>query len=444
MKKRAITRREFLAGAGVAGGMIIIGDQLIKVSPRRAATSRSRNRIRVAVVGLGRQGQLLLKSFMNVPGTEIAALCDVDQVALNRARSVVEMPRGQRSPRLFSDVRRILDEPSIDAVLIATPNHWHSLMGIWACQAGKHCYIESPCSHSFHEGRQLVTAAQRYGSIVQYGSLGHRSGASGLDEVDIACIGPIQSIRTVCFSNKVPASSSSPSFKKSRDFDLWLGPARFEQPTQIQLDWRKYPPMHNGALGFFALDDLHRNLQLLGSELPIKVSTLSSGKSSSLARGSCIAIQMEFGGNGSRQARRLDLEVLPMTALPRKLAHLVTAQGSGQASRKESHPSVVSETTITGAGGSLTAVKLHAALDETDYLVRNFVEAVRESKQQLLASPIEQAHVACGSLHLANISLALKRPLTFDPTTQAAVNDAQAAELLQGFHRAPYTLPRKL
>ena len=441
MKKRGMTRREFLAGAAAAGGMIVIGDRLIKGRTRYASASRPADKIRVAVVGLGRQGQLLLKSFMKVPGVEIAALCDVDEGALNKVRAQVETTRGQRLPRLVSDVRRVLDDSSIDAISIATPNHWHALMGVWACQAGKDCYIESPCSHSFFEGKQLVAATQQYQRIIQYGSLGQISSLSGFDQSTIYCLGAIHSVRTICFSNRVQVNNARPSFKKSRDFDLWLGPARIEKPDGIEPNWRKLPQMHNGALGFFALDDLHRNLRLLGPDLPTKVSTLSSGKSASVIRGACIAVQMEFGNDGTGASKRLDLEVLPKRAMPREIEQFLAAR---KASHKSAYSGVVSETTIKGSGGSLTYINSPDSSDETSYLVENFVEAVRERKQELLASPIERAHVTCGSLHLANISLVLKRPLAFNPSTQSSINDAQVDELLLGFHRAPYTLPTKI
>ncbi len=446
MKKRGITRRAFLAGAGAAGGMLVIGDQLIKVRPRFAPVSGLQDRIRVAVIGLGRQGQLLLKSLLKHQAIEIVALCDVDQIALNKARTLVEVTPGQRPPHLFSDMRRILDDQSVDAVSIATPNHWHALMGIWACQAGKDCYIESPCSHSFFEGRQLVAAAQKYQRIVQYGGLGQINDLSGFDADTLSYLGPIQSIRTICFSSTARARISPPSFKKSRDLDLWLGPARLPKASLAQLNWRKYPQMQNGELGFFALDELHQNLQLLGSKFPAKASTLSSGAASSVARGACIAIQMEFDGNEPAGRRgRLDLEVLPISAMPRETARLVAADNAvAKDSKKGSPLSVVSETTFKGSGGSLTATSRRNAEVECEYLVQNFIAAVRERKQQLLASPIERAHVSCGALHLANISLALKRPISFDPAAQSSINDSQVDELLLGSHRSPFVLPGEI
>jgi hypothetical protein len=445
VKKEGITRRAFLAGAGAAGGMIIIGEQLDLLRSRAASAARRGEQVRVGMVGLGRQGQLLLRAFMAVPSVEIAALCDVDQAALKKAYSHVAESRATRLPTLFSDVRRVLDDRDVDVISIATPNHWHSLMGIWACQAGKDCFIESPCSHSFFEGRQLVAAAQKYGRIMQYGSLGQISDLAGFDPVELACIGEIQKIRTVCFSDKASAETTPPRFRKPRDFDLWAGPARVELPERAQLDWRKLPPMNNGDLGFFALNELHRNLQLLGCSLPSKVSTLSTGRHANLMSGERVAVQMQFNGDAQGVTSGwLDLEMLPMSDVPREVARLAAAKARGVEGKEDQALSVISETTVRGSGGTLTAISLPQTARETEYLVQNFIAAVLERDRQMLASPVSQAHVSCGSLHLANISLALKRSVAFDPETQSSIGDPQVNELLLGSHRAPYTVPARV
>lgn len=439
MSKKGITRREFLAGAGAAGGMLVLGDGLASA---RVATAPS-DRIRVALAGLGRQGRTLLDAFMQTPGVEVAAVCDVDEAALNRARAAVEAAGAKRRPHLFSDVRRALDDRHIDAVAIATPNHWHSLMGIWACQSGKDCYVESPCSHSFHEGWQLVAAAQKYERVVQYGGLGAVGGLSGFDPVAVACLGPVRSIRTVCFPSKTPADAPPPRFSTPGDHDLWLGPARASRAHRAQLNWRKLPSMHNNDLGFFALNDLHAGLRLLESTLPARVSTLSAGRYASVTRGACVAVRMEFDGRGGA-AGRLDLEVLPRSAMSRETARLAAARQGSRPAEKGRPAGVVSETTVRGAGGSLTMVSVRDPAADAEYLVQNFVAAVRGRNRQMLASPIEHGHITCGSLHLANISLALKRPVNFDPETQSSPYDEQVEELLLGSHRAPYTLPSKI
>src|SRR5580700_7814026 len=158
------TRRDFLknvakttGAAGVYTGLTFL------TRPERVFGAN--DRVRVAVCGLRSRGKDHLDAFSRVPNVEIAALCDVDETVLNKRRGEVG-----GSPRTFVDVRRLLEDPTIDAISIATPNHWHALMAIWACQAGKDVYVEKPCSHNLWEGQQLIAAAKRYNRIVQHGT----------------------------------------------------------------------------------------------------------------------------------------------------------------------------------------------------------------------------------------------------------------------------------
>src|SRR5438128_11518007 len=158
------TRRDFLetvakstGAAGAFAGLTFL------TRPERVFGAN--DRVRVAVCGLRSRGKDHLDAFARLPNVEIAALCDVDEAVLNKRRGEVK-----GSPRTFVDVRRLLEDPTIDAVSIATPNHWHALMAIWACQAGKDVYVEKPCSHNLWEGRQLVRAAKKYQRIVQHGT----------------------------------------------------------------------------------------------------------------------------------------------------------------------------------------------------------------------------------------------------------------------------------
>jgi len=125
--------------------------------------------VRVAICGVRGRGKDHIHGFSRVPGTEIAALCDVDESILNQRLGDVEK-LGVAKPKSYVDVRKLLEDKDIDAISIAAPNHWHSLMAIWACQAGKDVYIEKPCSHNWFEGRQLVRAVKKYNRICQHGS----------------------------------------------------------------------------------------------------------------------------------------------------------------------------------------------------------------------------------------------------------------------------------
>jgi predicted dehydrogenase len=127
------------------------------------------DRVRVAVCGTRGRGVDHIHGFAHVPGVELAALCDVDENVLNQRLGDVQK-LGLAKPKGYGDVRKLLEDKEIDAISIATPNHWHSLIGIWGCQAGKDVYVEKPCSHNTFEGRQLVKAVKKYNRICQHGS----------------------------------------------------------------------------------------------------------------------------------------------------------------------------------------------------------------------------------------------------------------------------------
>src|SRR5499427_474020 len=154
------SRRSFLKTGAAAGALAAF------VRPARVLGAN--DRVRIAICGIRGRGMDHVKRFSKVPGVEIAAVCDIDENVLGTRFADIEkldLPK----PRAFTDVRKVLEDKSIDAISVAAPNHWHSLMGIWACQAGKDAYVEKPCSHNWWEGKQLVAAVNRYGRIVQMG-----------------------------------------------------------------------------------------------------------------------------------------------------------------------------------------------------------------------------------------------------------------------------------
>src|ERR1700738_3523126 len=171
-----VTRRDFLKTAAktTAGASAFSG---ITFLTRPERVFGANDRVRVAVCGLKGRGKDHLEAFSRVPNVEIAALCDVDDTVLNKRRAEL----GGR-PRAVADVRRLLEDQSLDAISIAAPNHWHALMAIWACQAGKDVYVEKPCSHNLWEGRQLVRAAEKYQRIVQHGTQS-RSGRAAVEAI---------------------------------------------------------------------------------------------------------------------------------------------------------------------------------------------------------------------------------------------------------------------
>ena len=159
-------RRHFLMTTAAAAGVLL--------RPRLASANDT---VRVACVGVRGQGRSHLQQYGKMKNVEIAAICDVDENILDDRLNMVEKASGKR-PARYTDLRKLLEDKSIDAVSIATPNHNHTLQAIWSLQAGKDVYVEKPCSHNIYECRQIVAAAKKYGKIVQHG-VNARSSAGG-------------------------------------------------------------------------------------------------------------------------------------------------------------------------------------------------------------------------------------------------------------------------
>ena len=145
-----IERRDFIKSTTAA---LTVGAATLALKPHSVLGAN--DRVRVAICGTRGRGVDHIHGFDKVPNVEIAALCDVDENVLNQRLADVEK-LGRPKPKSYTDIRKLLEDKEIDAVSIATPNHWHSLIGIWALQAGKDVYVEKPCSHNTFEGRQLV------------------------------------------------------------------------------------------------------------------------------------------------------------------------------------------------------------------------------------------------------------------------------------------------
>src|SRR5207302_4831404 len=140
-----------------------------------------------------------LQAFTTLPNVDLVALCDVDQSVLGNAVKAVES-KGKKAPTAYTDLRKLLDDKSIDVISIATPNHQHTLQTIWACQAGKDVYVEKPCSHNMFEARQIVAAAQKYNRLVQHGSQQRSAiGREAIQHLRDGLIGEVYMARGLCY-----------------------------------------------------------------------------------------------------------------------------------------------------------------------------------------------------------------------------------------------------
>src|SRR5580698_509196 len=236
------------------------------------------DRLRIAVIGLRGRGKDHLKTFANIPGVEVAAICDIDEnVIAERLGTMKELGMGK--PKTYGDVRKLLEDKSIDAVTVAAPNHWHSLMGIWACQAGKDAYVEKPCSHNWWEGKQLVAAANKYNRVVQHGTQSRSSvGAKeAVQHLRDGLIGDVYLSRGLCFKWRDTIGRTPKSdVPAGVNYDLWLGPApnRGFSKNRFHYNWHWFWDTGNGDLGNQGIHEVDTARWGLGVGFPTKVSAI--------------------------------------------------------------------------------------------------------------------------------------------------------------------------
>ncbi len=210
----------------------------------QTVTASPNDTIRVATIGLRGRGKDHIKEITGQKGVELVAVCDIDQKVLEAGAKDVEN-RTQKAPKTYTDYRKLLEDKSIDAISIATPNHWHTLMTIQACQAGKDVYVEKPCTHNLFEVKQIVAAARKYNRMVQQGSQSRSSAAlrDGVQKLREGQIGDIYLSRGLCYKWRDTIGhkpvSDPPSWV---DYDLWTGPAPMVpfKENRFHYNWHWY------------------------------------------------------------------------------------------------------------------------------------------------------------------------------------------------------------
>ncbi len=272
-----VGRREFLeTSLKNSAGLAALSGISFLTHPERVRGAS--DRVRIAVVGIRGQGFGHIEGFSAVPNTEVAAICDVDENVISQRLADMEK-RGLPKPKVYIDYRKLLEDKSIDAVSIATPNHWHSLMGIWACQAGKDVYVEKPCSHTWWEGHQLVEAARKYNRIVMHGTQGRSAGGylEGVRKLREGVIGEVYLARGLCFKwrDTIGKAAVEP-VPAGVHYDLWTGPAPLKPFTRnrFHYNWHWIWDTGNGDLGNQGVHEVDLARWGLGVKLPNKVSAL--------------------------------------------------------------------------------------------------------------------------------------------------------------------------
>jgi len=469
----SIDRRDFLKTTGKA---ITVGAATLALGGRVLGAN---DRVRVAICGVRGRGNDHLRGFAKVPGTEIAAFCDIDESVLNQR--VGDMQKlGLAKPKTYVDIRKLLEDKDIDAISIATPNHWHSLMGIWACQAGKDVYVEKPCSHNSFEGRQLVKAVKRFNRICQHGSQS-RSNPGMIDaiqKVQNGTIGDVYVARALCYKwRQSIGRATSESVPAGVNYDLWTGPAPMKPFTRnrFHYNWHWIWDTGNGEVGNQAIHEIDIARWGLGVRFPIQVSAMGGHFMFDDDQETPNVLNATFYFEDANKKRKMmEVEVrhwitnheaeigsgaYGSAAVP--AAGLSAGNGKKSGEKQSLGPKDAKTNTIGnifyGSNGYLGIDGYDAyktwLTDEaepgpsgkaTGDHFANFVDCIRSRRAEDIHSPIEEAHISTTLVHLANASYRLGRTLQFDSETEQVVGDDEANRMLRGTYRAPYVVPEQI
>ncbi len=270
---RKVGRRTFLTTsarttAGIAAAV---------AAPSILGAASPNETIRIAAVGVRGRGRSHATGFPDIKGVETAAVCDVDTEVRNRIAGMVEEKQG-KAPLKVEDFRTLLDDKSIDALVIATPDHWHGPATIWGCQAGKDVYVEKPCSHNFREARLMVEAARKYDRVVQHGTQS-RSAMHVQDAIEFLRSGKLGRILQAKAINSQRRSNighkTDAPVPKGVNYDLWLGPAasRPFNPNRFHYNWHWFWDYGTGDMGNDGVHQIDIASWALGDpDLPTSIS----------------------------------------------------------------------------------------------------------------------------------------------------------------------------
>jgi predicted dehydrogenase len=412
-------------------------------------------RVQVGVIGFGLIGGQHVHDLRNQKDADLAAICDVYQPRLEQGVAACGRPA-----QAYSDFRKLLENKDLQAVVVCTPDHWHALMTIMACAAGKDVYVEKPLTLFVKEGRSMIQAAQRYNRIVQVGTQ-QRSGKHyqhAKELLKAGYIGEIVSVRAASLRNVMPGFGSPPDSAAPSDFDydLWLGPAPKRHYNKLRglyhfrwfwdysggqmtnlgahdidiIQWAmgvKGPASVSCSGGRFALKGLGEtpDTQDAVFEYP-RFTSVYSFREASAGRRAGEGLEF-FGTKGSMTVSRSGFEVIPdMKISPSNAIPVFQGHPVGGPVREKMQPEPWTRP-IKEAGSSNEQFDLH---------IRNFLDCIK-TRQQPVAT-VEGGHQATTACHLANISLRTGRKIRWDADKEEIVGDEEASAMLDRPYREPW------
>jgi predicted dehydrogenase len=472
------TRRQILKQSALASGSFFIASS-------QSACGKKSDAIRMAVVGFRGRGPEHIKAWSKSSNARLVALCDVNKTLLETQAG--ELKKQGTEVAAYQDIRKLLESKDVDAISIATPNHWHALAAIWAMQAGKDVYVEKPASHNVWEGRQLVNAARKYQKIAQVGSQCRSSTSlkEAIEWVKAGHIGKITIARGLCYKRRqsIGKTTKPLAVGPEVDLDLWLGPAPQEEihRKKLDYDWHWQWPYGNGDLGNQGVHQMDIARWFLGENEMATEAWSVGGRLGYEDDGDTPNTQIVYQ---NYKAAPLIFEVrgLPASTSVKDMDQFMGA-GIGCVIHCEGGyiviPSYTEATAYDMGGDKLKTWK------ESESHFENFLKAVKSRNPKDLNAEVLEGHISAAICHTGNISYRLgekksvedirktlesqrgavetldrmvkhleansvnlkETPLTlgptlaFDPKAEKAIGNEAAAKLMTREYRAPFVVP---
>ncbi|HQG78590.1 MAG TPA: Gfo/Idh/MocA family oxidoreductase [Bacteroidales bacterium] len=464
-KRREFIKKSVLGSAGIAVGATGFSAKSYN------SIAGSNERINLAVIGIRNQGSVHIDSWCSLAKSHnvfLKTLCDTDE-QLFGSRIKMVMDKAGHKPVTEWDLRKVLDDKEIHAVSLAVPNHWHALATIWACQAGKHVYVEKPASHNIREGRKMVEAARKTGLMVQCG-LNNRSSSNVREAIKFlhdGGIGELFMARALCFKAR-------DSYGMARDskppagfhYDMWLGPAPW-RPYNVKRShyvWHWYWDTGNGDTGNTGphMLDIAR-WGLNKNEHPVSV--YSTGGIYGLNRDETRPENRTKGvmvyGDVEAYGRDKTTQETPNTqtcAYKYADGTLLEFECRGRYTNHEGSDGSEVTNVFYGTEGWLQIMgdtwKAFRGRERTPFAgskpvtetspapnYANFIDAIRADNIDVLNCEIYEGFLSSTLPHLANISYRVGRSLRFIGESEKFADDPEADALLTRIYRVPYVVP---
>ncbi len=466
MKDKKLTRRSFIAKSAIATAGATIGLEGMALSPLRKKADPN-DRIRMGFIGVGNRGTQLMTMFMGNEDVEVAALCDVYEPYLKRDPAAVNqryLATGKVPPmkvkfdqkvKLYKDFRKLLEQKDIDAVCIATPDHWHAIQTIQAMKAGKDVYVEKPLTITLKEGRAMVEAQRKTGRVVEVGL--NRRGSTVFqklaEEVKNERIGKVTTARALRISNMYPdgiGRLKAEDPPADLDWDMWLGP-RPVRPYQYNIApyyfrWWKDYSSQMGNWGVHYMDVIR---WMIGETAPTAI-TAHGGKyilkddrdipdtmEVIFEFGSGAIIQFgihEASNGGGIPGGELELNGTKANLIADQNGYRIIPAQRGQFQTWDE----LTEEEKFEVEGEAQFGDLGISENSTANLIRNFLDCVKSGETPWCT--LEDGHRSTSFAHLANIALETGMRIEWDPVGERITNSEKANELLHYDYRKPWKL----